>query len=219
MKIGGQGVEVVSGAGPAGGAEAAAVVGDHPVSGGEQGGFLFFPRVPVQRVPVDQDDRGTGPVIFVVDPDSGCVLPSDSHVRHAVLAVRARSDHAWPPVLTVASGGHRRYPLPDCTWPTAGMPRPRPLLSLETALVNALAERTGLCQAPVNFRHSRPPRSLAGMVGWPGCADWWIRSRRPARCCWSPVRRGWGRTCCWATWAGGGGGGGGGGWRGPGGGA
>jgi hypothetical protein len=71
VKVGGQGVEVVSGAGPAGGAEAAAVVGDHPVAGGEQGGFLFFPRVPVQRVPVDQHDRGTGPVVFVVDPDSG----------------------------------------------------------------------------------------------------------------------------------------------------
>src|SRR5260370_676977 len=30
------------------------------------------------------------------------------------------------------------------------------------------------------------------MAGWPGCAGWWIRSRCPAKSCWSPARRGWG---------------------------
>jgi hypothetical protein len=71
IKVAGQRVEVVSGAGPARGAAAAPVVGDHPVPGGEQGCLLLFPRVPVLRVAVHHHDRRTGPVIFVVDPDGG----------------------------------------------------------------------------------------------------------------------------------------------------
>jgi hypothetical protein len=71
MKIGGERVEVITGARPARGTEASPVVGDHPVPGGEQGRLLLFPRVPVQRVAVDQHDGRTGPVILVVDPDGG----------------------------------------------------------------------------------------------------------------------------------------------------
>jgi hypothetical protein len=71
MKIGGQRAEVISDAGPARGAEAAPVVGDYPVPGGQQGGLLLFPRVPVLRVAVHQHDGRTRPVILVVDPDGG----------------------------------------------------------------------------------------------------------------------------------------------------
>src|SRR6266853_1956051 len=82
VKIAGQRVEVIAGARPARGAEAPPVVGDHPVPGGQQGCLLLFPRVPVQRVAVYQHDRRTGPVILVVDPDSGGILPPDGDKRH-----------------------------------------------------------------------------------------------------------------------------------------
>jgi len=82
MEVGGEGVEVISGAGPAGGAGAPPVVGDDPVPGSQQGCLLFFPGVPVQRVAVHQHEGRTGPVIFVVDPDGGGILPSDSDKRH-----------------------------------------------------------------------------------------------------------------------------------------
>jgi len=56
----------------------------------------------------------------------------------------------------------------------------RLLFSLETVSMNALAERTGTCQAPVNSRHSCPHPSSAGKPYLPGCTSSWIRSRRPA---------------------------------------
>src|SRR6478735_1527218 len=37
------------------------------------------------------------------------------------------------------------------------------------------------CQVPVNSPHRSRPASSAGTPGWPGCADWWIRSRWRAR--------------------------------------
>src|SRR5690348_11357909 len=96
MEIGGERVEVISGAGPARGAEAAPVVGDHPVPGGEQGCLLLFPRVPVLRVAVDQHDRGTGPVIFLVDPDGGCILPPDGDKRHRGPRRLCSQGDSWP---------------------------------------------------------------------------------------------------------------------------
>ena len=146
MKIGGERAEVIAGAGPAGGAGAAPVVGDHPVPGGEQGCLLLFPRVPVQRVPVHQHDRRTGPVILVVDPDGGRILPPDSDKRHrdphrSVFAVVT-------PLITVAPDKHERYPWCDCTLRTAGMPGPWSLLSLG----DGVDERTGREDQP----HARP---------------------------------------------------------------
>ena len=76
------------------------------------------------------------------------------------------------------------YPPGDRTLRVAGMLSRRSLFSLETALRNALAERTGTCQAPVNSAHSSPNASSAGKPGSRGCADWSIRSRRQARSCW-----------------------------------
>src|SRR5271169_5119577 len=104
MKVGGEGVEVISGAGPARSAGAAPVVGDHPVPGGEQGGLLLFPGVPVQRVPVDQHDGRTGPVILVVDPDSGGVLPPDSDKWHRGPHRLVLAAVTPGPVITVAPG-------------------------------------------------------------------------------------------------------------------
>ena len=51
----------------------------------------------------------------------------------------------------------------------------------------------------MNSPHSSPHASSAGKPRWPGCAGWWIRSRRPARSCSSPARRAWARPCCWRT--------------------
>jgi hypothetical protein len=82
MKIARERVEVIADAGPAGRAEAAPVVGDDPVPGRQQGRLLPLPRVPVQPVAVHQHNRGTGPVILVVDPDSGAILPPDSDIGH-----------------------------------------------------------------------------------------------------------------------------------------
>src|ERR1700731_3045585 len=178
MKIGGQRVEVISGAGPARGAEAPPVVGDHPVPGGQQGGLLLFPRVPVQRVPVHQHDRSTGPVILVVDPDRGRILPPDSDKRHRDPRRSVLAGVTPGPVITVAPDRHERYPWCDCTLRAAGMPGRRWLLSLGTALMYALAERTGTCQVPVNSPHSTPHPSLAARPCWPGCAGSWIRSPR-----------------------------------------
>jgi len=93
VKIAGQCVEVISDAWPARRAEAPPVITDHPVPGGQQGGLLLFSRVPVQRVAVHQYDGRTGPVILVVDPDSGRVLPPDSDKRHAILIVPCSQRH------------------------------------------------------------------------------------------------------------------------------
>ena len=74
VEVGGERVVVVPGRRLAGLAEPAPVVGDDPVPGGEQCPLLTFPGVPVQRVPVDQDDRLTLAVVLVVDLDVGVVL-------------------------------------------------------------------------------------------------------------------------------------------------
>jgi hypothetical protein len=79
------------------------------------------------------------------------------------------------------------------------MPGPRLLLALGTALKYALAERTGRCQALASSARGSPRSLSGGTLGWPGCAGWSIRSRGRARSCWSPVRPGWARPCCWPT--------------------
>jgi DNA-binding CsgD family transcriptional regulator len=72
------------------------------------------------------------------------------------------------------------------------MSGPRLLLSLGDGVDgDAMAERAGPCQAPVDPLYSRPHPSSAGKRAWPGCAGWWIRSRGRARSWSSPVRRGW----------------------------
>ena len=45
----------------------------------------------------------------------------------------------------------------------------------------------------MNSSLSSPPPLSAGTPGWPGCGDWWIRSRWPAKCWSSPVRQAWAR--------------------------
>jgi hypothetical protein len=52
------------------------------VAGCEQGALLTLPRVPVERMPVDQHDRRAGAVVAVVDLDVGAVLGPDVDERH-----------------------------------------------------------------------------------------------------------------------------------------
>ena len=82
VQIGGEGVVVVADGRLAGLPEAATVVGDHAVAGGEQHPGLTLPGVAVQRVAVDQHDRLPGAVVLVVDLDVGAVLGSDGDARH-----------------------------------------------------------------------------------------------------------------------------------------
>jgi len=58
-----KGVVVVTDRGLAGLPEAAAVICDDPVPGREQDALLLLPRMPVERVAVDQHDRLPGSVV------------------------------------------------------------------------------------------------------------------------------------------------------------
>src|SRR6516165_1050672 len=82
VEVGGEGAVVVAGGRLAGLAEPAPVVGDHPVARLQQGGHLLVPRTAAERVPVDQDHRWTGAVVFVMQLDAGGVLLSDADVWH-----------------------------------------------------------------------------------------------------------------------------------------
>ena len=84
LEIGGERVVVVARRGLAGLAEAAAVVADAAVAVREQHPLLALPRVAVERVAVDQDDRLAGAVVVVVDLDVGAVLGSDLDEWHAL---------------------------------------------------------------------------------------------------------------------------------------
>src|SRR6185312_7472309 len=69
-------------AGLAGGAETAAVIGDHAVSGIQQRGDLLLPRVAVQRETMNQDDGSARAEVLVVEVDAAGVLLSDLDVGH-----------------------------------------------------------------------------------------------------------------------------------------
>src|SRR5690606_33518862 len=82
LEVGGEGVVVVAGGGLRGATEAAPVVADAAVAGGEQRAFLALPGVAVQRVAVDQHDRRALTAVPVVDLDVGAVLTPGGHERH-----------------------------------------------------------------------------------------------------------------------------------------
>src|SRR5215469_6170418 len=82
VEVGGEGAVVVAAGRLAGLAEPAPVVGDHPVARLQQRGHLPVPRAAAERVPVDQDHRWTGAVVFVMQLDAGGVLLSDADVWH-----------------------------------------------------------------------------------------------------------------------------------------
>jgi hypothetical protein len=88
VQVGGEPVVVIAAAGPAGGPAATPVIGDDAVPDGEQLCFLLLPGPPVGQVTVDQDDGRARPVVLVVDPDVGGVLPADRDVRHHEPAFR-----------------------------------------------------------------------------------------------------------------------------------
>lgn len=67
VQVPGEGVVLVTGPGPAGMAKAAAVVGDHAVTGPDERADLLFPGTTAQRPAVDQHDRPPGAVILIVE--------------------------------------------------------------------------------------------------------------------------------------------------------
>jgi len=91
VQVGGEGVVVVADGRLARAAEPTSVVADHAVPGGEQLALLALPRVPVQRVAVDQNDGIARPVVVVVDLDVLVVLDSDVDERHDPLPIRSSS--------------------------------------------------------------------------------------------------------------------------------
>ena len=82
LQIASEGVVVVAEGRLTRPAEAAAVVRDHSISIGEQLPLLAFPRVAIQRIAMDQNDRAAAPVVLVVDLDRGAVLGADGDIRH-----------------------------------------------------------------------------------------------------------------------------------------
>lgn len=54
--------------------ESAAVVGDDPVARLQQGRALLLPRVPIERVAVDEHDRLSLSVVLVIEIDVRAVL-------------------------------------------------------------------------------------------------------------------------------------------------
>jgi len=82
VQVGGEGVVVVSRARPAGVAEAAAIVGDDSVATRDKRSFLTFPGASVEGEPMDQHDRASRAVIFVIDIDRRRVLFAYRDVWH-----------------------------------------------------------------------------------------------------------------------------------------
>src|SRR5204862_3348281 len=81
----GEGVVVISGCRLAGLAKAAPVVGDHPVTMLQQHWDLLMPGTATEWVAMDQDDRPSRAVVFVVQVDRARVLLADLDVRHSFL--------------------------------------------------------------------------------------------------------------------------------------
>src|SRR6185437_1341683 len=82
VEVGGKGVVVVADGRLAGTAEPPSVVADDSVAVGQQRTLLALPRVAVQRIAVDKDDRRTGAVVLVVDLDWCVVLRPYCDARH-----------------------------------------------------------------------------------------------------------------------------------------
>ena len=61
-------------------AESSAVVGDDAVSCVQKNRDLFFPRSTAQWISVNQDNRLTRAVVFIVEIDVARVFLADSHV-------------------------------------------------------------------------------------------------------------------------------------------
>src|SRR5215469_557487 len=73
-------VVVVSRRGLTGLPKSAPVVGDHAIARVEKRGDLFFPRRAAEGISVNQHDRLSGTVIFVIEMDGSGVLFSDLNV-------------------------------------------------------------------------------------------------------------------------------------------
>src|SRR5207248_4533612 len=100
--IGGEGVVVVAYGRLARATKPAPVVADDAMAAREQLALLTLPRVPVQRVAVDQHQRPAAPVILVMDLDRSVVLGSNSDAGHA------HSSFLVSPDLNVRPLGRRR---------------------------------------------------------------------------------------------------------------
>src|ERR1700680_3576643 len=87
FQIAGERVVVIADGRLAGAAKATAVVGDDTISIDEQVPLLPFPRVAIQRIAMDQNDRLAAPVILVVNIDRAIVLGSDDKRGHLFVAL------------------------------------------------------------------------------------------------------------------------------------
>src|SRR5713226_2952782 len=82
VEILGEGVVVVPGCRLAGLAESPAVVGDNTAPGSKEHRNLLLPGGSAQRISVDEDDRVTRAVIFVIEFNVGGVFVRDINVWH-----------------------------------------------------------------------------------------------------------------------------------------
>ena len=83
-------VVVIAACGLAGFSKAAAVVGDYAMPGTKKRGNLFFPRRAAQRISVNQDNRLTGAVIFIVKVKRSRIFFSDIDVGHSSLLIAVK---------------------------------------------------------------------------------------------------------------------------------
>src|SRR5438093_1516051 len=61
-----------------------AVVGDHSIAIGEELALLAFPRVAIEWIAMDQDDRAATAVVLVVNLNWSAVLGADGDRSHCL---------------------------------------------------------------------------------------------------------------------------------------
>src|SRR3954470_23728252 len=107
-----EGVVVEAGARLARLPEAAPVIADAAILRGEQRPLLAFPRVAVEWIAVDQDDRYAGAMVVVVDVDVGAVLAADLDEWHCrfLSLVACAGARRWDPGDTGVTSSDARSP-------------------------------------------------------------------------------------------------------------
>src|SRR6266404_6857600 len=82
VQVLGEGVVVVTDGWLAGFAESPPIISDDPVSCVQKNRHLFLPRRTAQRISVNQDQRLTRAMGFIIEIDVARVFLTDSNVRH-----------------------------------------------------------------------------------------------------------------------------------------
>jgi hypothetical protein len=89
MQVLGEGIVVVTGSWLAGPSKSAAIIGNNTVAGVEKDWDLLLPGRAAKWVSVDQDDRLTGAVVFIMKMDGTGVLFPDINIWHRNLLSNA----------------------------------------------------------------------------------------------------------------------------------